>query len=168
VSLTLIGGGARSGKSRQALQLARQCGGRLAFLATARPEDEEMRARIALHRSERGCEFTTLEEPLAVAGVIAAEAPRFDAIVVDCATLWLSNLMFAEADIERECAKLLSVTADVPARILLVTNEVGCGIVPESPLARAFRDYAGRLNQQAAQAAEEVYWMVFGISLRVK
>jgi adenosylcobinamide kinase/adenosylcobinamide-phosphate guanylyltransferase len=168
VSLILIGGGARSGKSRYALELARQSGPRLAFLATARPEDDEMRARIGLHQQERGPEFTTLEEPLALADRINAEASHYDAIVIDCATLWLSNLLLSEADIERECSRLLQSAAAAPTRVLLVTNEVGCGIVPENALARAFRDHAGRLNQQAANAAVEVYWMIFGVPLRVK
>ena len=168
MSLTLIGGGTRSGKSRHALHLARQSGPRLAFVATARGEDDEMRNRISHHRQERGPEFTTFEEPLAVAALIASEAHRFDAMVVDCATLWLSNLLFAGVDVDQEGERLFKNAASSSARVLLVTNEVGCGIVPDNAMAREFRDHAGRLNQQAAQAADEVYWMVFGIALRVK
>jgi adenosylcobinamide kinase/adenosylcobinamide-phosphate guanylyltransferase len=169
VSLTVIGGGARSGKSRHALNLARQCGGRLAFIATARAEDEEMRQRIERHRQERGAEFTTFEEPLAIMARIATEASRFDAIVIDCLTLWLSNMLFAgRAGIETECARLLDCAAAAPSRVLLVTNEVGCGIVPENALARQFRDLAGTLNQLAARAAGEVWWMAFGLPLQVK
>src|SRR5262245_55583585 len=108
MSLVLIGGGARSGKSRHALHLARQSGGRLAFVATARAEDDGMRARIALHREERGEDFATFEEPMALGRVIAAEGRHFDAIVVDCLTLWLSNLMFADPGaIEREARSLI-------------------------------------------------------------
>jgi adenosylcobinamide kinase/adenosylcobinamide-phosphate guanylyltransferase len=169
VSLTLIGGGARSGKSRQALTLARQCGSRLAFVATARPEDDEMRDRIARHQEERGKEFTTFEEPIAIATLLYGEGGRFDAVIVDCLTLWLSNLLCSGApSIEDECRRLVDAAARVPARVLLVTNEVGCGIVPENALARQFRDLAGTLNQMAAQAADEVYWMAFGIPMKVK
>lgn len=169
MSLILIGGGARSGKSRHALQRARQCGPRLAFIATAVAPDDEYRARIALHRAERGAEFTTFEEPLAVAAVISEQAPRFDAIVVDCLTLWLSNLMHAApGEIDEHCGRLVNAARSSSAPAILVTNEVGCGIVPANALAREFRDRAGKLNQQAAEAAVEVYWMVFGIPLKVK
>jgi adenosylcobinamide kinase/adenosylcobinamide-phosphate guanylyltransferase len=164
MSIVLVGGGARSGKSRHALALARAAGARLAFLATATAGDDEMRARIAAHRQERGAEFTTFEEPLDVAGVIEREGGRFDAIVVDCLTLWVSNAMFAGG----ERRDFLEAAAAAPARVILVTNEVGCGIVPENELAREFRDRAGRLNQRAAEAAVEVYWMIFGIPLKVK
>ncbi len=169
MSLTLIGGGARSGKSRHALTLARHCGPRLAFVATAQAYDDEMRDRIARHREERGAEFTTFEEPLALGQLIEAEAARFDALLVDCLTLWLSNMLCAGiAGIEDECRLLVDAAAAAPARVLLVTNEVGCGIVPENALARQFRDLAGTLNQMAAQAADEVYWLAFGIPLKVK
>jgi adenosylcobinamide kinase/adenosylcobinamide-phosphate guanylyltransferase len=151
------------------LSLARQHGVHLAFIATSGAGDDEMRDRIALHQQERGPEFTTFEEPLAVAGRIASDAHRFDAVVVDCLTLWLSNLLFAdEVAVERECLRLVECAAAAPSPVLLVTNEVGCGIVPENALARQFRDLAGKLNQQAAQAANEVHWMVFGMPLKVK
>jgi adenosylcobinamide kinase/adenosylcobinamide-phosphate guanylyltransferase len=169
VSLTLIGGGARSGKSRHALALARQSGSRLAFIATARAEDDEMRRRIARHRQERGSEFTTFEEPIEIAARLESEGGRFDAILVDCVTLWLSNLLCAGVPaIADEGRRLVQATVASPARVLLVTNEVGCGIVPENALARQFRDLAGELNQTAAEAAAEVYWMAFGIPLKVK
>jgi adenosylcobinamide kinase/adenosylcobinamide-phosphate guanylyltransferase len=169
MSLILVGGGARSGKSRHALCLARRCGPRLAFVATATEGDCEMRDRIVLHRQERGPEFHTFEEPLAVAFLLEAEAARFDAIVVDCLTLWLSNQMFAAPEcVEESCLRLVEVAGRMPSTIVMVTNEVGCGIVPENALAREFRDRAGRLNQLAAEAAAEVYWMAFGIPLKVK
>jgi adenosylcobinamide kinase / adenosylcobinamide-phosphate guanylyltransferase len=164
MSITLVGGGARSGKSRHALALARQTGPRLAFIATAQAYDAEMRDRIALHRAERGPEFTTFEEPLDLAAVLDREAANFDAIVVDCLTLWLTNVMLAGA----APPDPLPIAAASSARVILVTNEVGCGIVPDNALAREFRDRAGRLNQQAAEAAAEVWWMVFGLPLRVK
>jgi adenosylcobinamide kinase/adenosylcobinamide-phosphate guanylyltransferase len=167
MSIVLIGGGARSGKSRHALKLARQYGGRLAFIATAQDRDGEMRERIERHRKERGPEFTTFEEPVCVAERIAAENGRFDAVVVDCLTLWLSNVMLA-GPAEGEIDKLIATAAGARSPVLLVTNEVGCGIVPENALARQFRDLAGRVNQRAAEAADEVYWMVFGLPLKVK
>jgi len=169
MSLILIGGGARSGKSRHALQVARQCGPRLAFIATAVSGDEEMRARIELHRRERGPEFTTFEEPVAIAPLIEAEGGRFDAMVVDCLTLWLSNQMFlAPSEVEKSCHRLVEAANRANTAVVIVTNEVGCGIVPENALAREFRDWAGKLNQAAAERAAAVYWMVFGIPLKVK
>jgi adenosylcobinamide kinase/adenosylcobinamide-phosphate guanylyltransferase len=169
MSVVLIGGGARSGKSRHALALARQSGNRLAFVATARAEDDEMRDRIARHQQERGAEFTTFEEPVAIASLIEKEGGRFDAVLVDCLTLWLSNLLCAGTpNIMEEGRRLVESAGASPARVLLVTNEVGCGIVPENALARQFRDLAGELNQMAAEAASEVYWMAFGIPLKMK
>ena len=168
MSLVLVGGGARSGKSRHALQLARQCGHRLGFIATAAPGDDEMRSRIALHQRERGPDFTTFEEPLAVASLIRTQAAALDAIVVDCLTLWLSNHMFAGANLETAAEELLDAATAAPSTIILVTNEVGCGIVPDNALAREYRDQAGKLNQQVAQQAAAFYWMAFGIPLKVK
>lgn len=168
MSLLLIGGGSRSGKSRFALDLARARGRPLAFIATAGTLDEEMRKRAAMHRQERGEDFETFEEPLELSRLIREEGSRFQAIVVDCLTLWLSNLMFAGRDIQAETSDLLRIAAESQASMILVTNEVGCGIVPENELARRFRDEAGRMNQSAASVASEVYWTVFGIALRVK
>jgi adenosylcobinamide kinase/adenosylcobinamide-phosphate guanylyltransferase len=170
MSLILVGGGARSGKSRHALHLARQAGQRLAFIATAaRSNDDEMRRRIDLHQRERGSEFTTFEEPLAVTSLINIQAAKFDAVVVDCLTLWLSNHMFADPDgLEDSGRALVDAAARARPPVILVTNEVGCGIVPENALAREFRDRAGKLNQQSAERAEAVYWMVFGIAMKVK
>jgi adenosylcobinamide kinase/adenosylcobinamide-phosphate guanylyltransferase len=166
MAIILIGGGSRSGKSRQALNLARQLGGRLAFVATAQALDEEMRERIVVHQQQRGQDFTTIEEPLALASAINRHSADFDAIVIDCLTLWLSNI--ATSDVEPETAKLLEASLASPAQVILVTNEVGCGIVPDNPVARRFRDDAGRLNQRVAEVAAEVYWMVFGCAMRVK
>ena len=167
--MILIGGGSRSGKSRAALQMLNSAGPRRGFIATAQAWDDEMKERIARHREERDPGIVTWEEPLAVAERVQAEDGRYDAIVVDCLTLWLSNLMLAEsAPIESECRKLVEVSAQARTSIILVTNEVGCGIVPENALARRFRDEAGRLNQMAAQRASEVHWMVFGIGMRIK
>lgn len=162
MALVLVGGGARSGKSRWALDRARKCGDRLVYVATAEALDEEMSTRIAHHRSERGDEFVTVEAPLDLAGAIRSLA--CDAIVVDCLTLWLSNTMSMPDKTDETIAVALESTADV----IIVTNEVGCGIVPENALAREFRDRAGGMNQRFAEAADEVYWMVFGQPLKVK
>jgi adenosylcobinamide kinase/adenosylcobinamide-phosphate guanylyltransferase len=168
VAIILVGGGARSGKSRHALELARKRGSRLVFLATAEAFDEEMAARIAKHRAERGNEFSTVEEPLEIATAIRKIADA-DAIVIDCLTLWLSNIMLTFGrDVDAEVEKLIHAAQSSPAAVIAVTNEVGCGIVPESTLGRDYRDRSGILNQRVAAAAEEVYWMIFGQPLRVK
>jgi adenosylcobinamide kinase/adenosylcobinamide-phosphate guanylyltransferase len=166
MAVILIGGGSRSGKSRQALQIARARGRRLGFIATAQPLDDEMRDRIRLHRQERGGDFKTIEEPLALAWAIERCSPDFDAIVVDCLTLWLSNL--PSTDVDSQTAGLIEASLISPAHLIFVTDEVGCGIVPENAIARRFRDDAGRLNQRIAEVASEVYWMIFGCALRVK
>lgn len=160
VAIILIGGGSRSGKSRFALERARREGSNLVFIATAEARDEEMRERIARHRAERGDEFRTVEAPLDLAGAIRASDG--EAIVVDCLTLWLANTMASEFEALEEAAR------SSRACVILVTNEVGCGIVPDNALAREFRDRAGMLNQRMAEIATEVYWMVFGQPLRVK
>lgn len=167
MAIILIGGGARSGKSRHALDLASKRGRRRMFLATAQAFDAEMEARIARHRAERGSDFATIEEPIEIADAIRkADA---DAIVVDCLTLWLSNIMLAFGrDIDADIENLVRAAQESPAAIFLVTNEVGCGIVPESTLGRDFRDRSGLLNQRAGAAADEVYWMIFGHPLRIK
>jgi adenosylcobinamide kinase/adenosylcobinamide-phosphate guanylyltransferase len=162
----LIGGGARSGKSRFALERLRAVQGSRAFVATAQAFDEEMTARIARHRTERGSEFSTIEEPLELARVIAAS--RFDMMIVDCLTLWLSNIMFAGRDCHAEAEALAHAAQAAAGTVIFVTNEVGCGIVPENALAREFRDRAGFLNQRMAAIADEVYFMAFGLPLRMK
>jgi adenosylcobinamide kinase/adenosylcobinamide-phosphate guanylyltransferase len=167
VALVLVGGGARSGKSRWALERARKRGGALCYIATAEALDAEMSARIAQHRVDRGSEFETVEEPLELAQAIQGSSG--DSIVVDCLTLWLSNLMLAQGRaIDAEIDAVVQAAQESTAELILVTNEVGCGIVPENALAREFRDRAGVLNQRFAQAAGEVHWMVFGQALRVK
>ena len=167
MAIVLVGGGARSGKSRYALELARRAGPRLIYLATAEPLDKEMEERIARHRADRAGEFVTIEEPLKIADAIRKSDG--DAIVVDCLTLWLSNVMLSFGhDVDTETDGVLQAVRGSPATIVLVTNEVGCGIVPESTLGRDYRDRAGVLNQRVAAVSEEVYWMVFGQPLRVK
>jgi adenosylcobinamide kinase/adenosylcobinamide-phosphate guanylyltransferase len=162
--LILIGGGARSGKSRFALERARREGKNLIFIATAEASDEEMRQRIQQHRADRGPDFVTIEAPVALPNAIRSAAS--DAIVVDCLTLWLANIL--DQDIDAATRDLEQAVRSSRACVILVSNEVGCGIVPDNALAREFRDRAGILNQRMAEAASEVYWMVFGQPLRVK
>ena len=166
MSIVLIGGGSRSGKSSYALTLARESGQRRGFLATAQVFDDEMRQRIAQHQQERGPDFVTIEEPLDLAQVILTQQQALDVLVIDCLTLWLSNLMLSGQVPSFDT--WIGVAAESPMRCILVTNEVGCGIVPDNALARRFRDLAGVLNQKAAARASAVYWMIFGTPLRIK
>ncbi len=169
----LIGGGSRSGKSRYALERARAVEGPRLFVATAREGDEEMRARIAAHRRERGEGFVTVEEPLDIAGCLREAPSETRAIVVDCLTLWLSNLLLAgtaeeaSARIEEATGELVEALAETSAEVFLVTNEVGMGIVPGNELARRFRDHAGRLHQRLAGIADEIYLAAMGLLLRL-
>ena len=164
--IILVGGGSRSGKSAYALQLAESYGPRKAFIATAQVYDDEMRERVRLHREERRDAYTTIEEPFELASTVAKLNDQADVIVVDCLTLWLTNLMLSEREAEAEPA--IELLSKSPLPCILITNEVGCGIVPDNALARRFRDLAGRLNQQAAAVAIEVHYCVFGIPIRIK
>jgi adenosylcobinamide kinase/adenosylcobinamide-phosphate guanylyltransferase len=171
MGLRLIIGGARSGKSAHAQALAeaqaRERRSAPVMIATAEALDAEMGERIARHRAERGGEWRTLETPLDVAEAISGLAPQ-DCAVVDCLTLWLSNLMFADRDLAAETDALLQAAAASSSEIILVANEVGMSIVPENALARRFRDEAGRLNRRVAAQADEVVVMFAGIPLRLK
>lgn len=167
MTTTLILGGARSGKSHHAMLLAEKHGSRPVMIATAVAGDEEMHRRIALHQQERSERWTTVEAPLELAGAIAALEVGATA-VVDCLTLWLSNLIHEECDPGMEVARLLKAVERSPARLILVSNEVGLGIVPASPLGRRFRDEQGRLNQRLAEAANEVVLLAAGLPLRLK
>ena len=165
--LTLVLGGARSGKSRHAEALVRALPPPWFYVATGEPRDEEMAARIAEHRARRGAGWQTLEAPRDLAGALAA-APAGAAVLVDCLTLWLTNVMLAGADIESEIARLEGALAARPGPVVLVANEVGLGIVPDNALARRFRDAAGRLNQRLAARADGVVLLVAGIPMKVK
>jgi adenosylcobinamide kinase/adenosylcobinamide-phosphate guanylyltransferase len=175
-SIVLIGGGARSGKSRFALARARQLGARRVFVATAQALDDEMALRIAAHARTRGADFRTVEEPLALADRLAALGDadadaRADVVVVDCLTLWLSNLL-VRGDSERQAAAAVGALAAALQRrafhAVVVTNEVGMGIVPETPLGRLFRDVAGRAHQALAAIADEIHLAVLGSILRLR
>ncbi|HSK39279.1 MAG TPA: bifunctional adenosylcobinamide kinase/adenosylcobinamide-phosphate guanylyltransferase [Arenibaculum sp.] len=164
----LVLGGARSGKTRHALHLAERTAGPLAYLATAEARDGEMRERIARHRAERGPRWRTVEEPLDLVGAIGRHADAEGAVLVDCLTLWLGNLMEAGLDAQAEGRHLAESLSALPGRILLVSNEVGLGIVPDNALARRFRDEAGRLHQALAARADHVVFMVAGLPMTVK
>lgn len=168
----LVTGGARSGKSRFAESLALARPPLRGYLATAEPGDAEMVERIARHRGRRGDEWETLEEPLLVGEAIAAADGRFEVVLMDCVTLWMSNLLFhCEGGAAEALARVESFTgsfAGLKTPLVLVTNEVGMGIVPEHPLARAFRDLAGEANELIAAAADEVYVCFSGLPLKLK
>jgi adenosylcobinamide kinase/adenosylcobinamide-phosphate guanylyltransferase len=168
--LILIGGGARSGKSRLGLACANALGDRRLFIATAEPSDDEMRDRIARHRAERGAVFDTLEEPRALPEALAADRAH-DVILVDCLTIWISNLLVGGATVdvvEERIAALMAALAARRSHVVLVSNEVGMGLVPDTPLGRVFRDLTGRAHQRIAAVADELYFAAMGVLLRLR
>jgi adenosylcobinamide kinase / adenosylcobinamide-phosphate guanylyltransferase len=166
--LTLVLGGARSGKSRYAEQVIETGASAGTYCATAEAGDAEMSARIAAHRARRGPFWRTVEEPLALAAVIAAETRHERPLLIDCLTLWLANLMAAGRSVEEEAAALDAALRLASGPVALVANEVGLGLVPETPLGRRFRDAAGHLNQQVAALADRVVFVAAGIPLVLK
>jgi len=165
--LTLVLGGARSGKSRYAESLITAHPPPWVYVATAELLDDEMRARIADHRARRGADWRLIEAPRDLAGALMGLGEG-GAVLVDCLTLWLTNLMLADADLESESTRLQTALADIAVPVVLVSNEVGFGIVPDNALARRFRDAQGRLNQCIADVAARVVLMVAGLPLVVK
>lgn len=165
---SLILGGARSGKSRIAERLVEQSGLDKVYLATGQAWDHEMATRIQTHRRRRGPDWTTIEEPLAICERLGIEASRRRAIVLDCLTLWLSNLLHHERNIECEIQKLTATLREIDGTVVLVSNEVGLGIVPDNALAREFRDHHGVLNQRVAEAADHVAFVAAGQALTLK
>jgi adenosylcobinamide kinase / adenosylcobinamide-phosphate guanylyltransferase len=169
-SIIVVGGGVRSGKSSFALTRARSLGGRLGFVATAQALDAEMAARIAGHVRTRGPEFRTIEEPFAIPERLAALGD-LDVVVLDCLTLWLSNLLVRDESARQIAAHvddLVHALAHAPFHTIIVTNEVGMGVVPESALGRAFRDIAGDAHQRLAVVADELYLAALGIIVRLR
>lgn len=178
--MILVTGGARSGKSAFAEQLARESGGSVAYIATAEVWDEEMAHRVTLHRSRRPAGWKTYEAPREAAAVIREAGREHGVILFDCVTIYLSNMLCREAEpydeahltalVRGEMAALVEAARGLPkeAEVLFVTNEVGAGIVPEKRLARLYRDLAGLANQQLAAAADAVYAVLCGIPLRIK
>ena len=163
----LVTGGARSGKSRYAEQRTRELGSAPVYIATAEAFDAEMADRIAQHQQRRGPEWQTINAPLDLSQALR-EADGRGPCLVDCLTIWLNNLIFHERDIAAATQALISVIHKRMDPVILVTNEVGSGIVPENALARRFRDEAGRMNQTMAEAVDEVYVSISGIPLKLK
>ena len=170
--IALITGGCRSGKSRHALALAQQAGGHERFfVATCVPQDEEMHQRVARHQAERDPAWQTIEEPVMIADTIARYDSADSVILVDCLTLWTNNLLMIDEDlasIEKNIQQLTHVLKAAGGTVILVSNEVGMGIVPENLLARQFRDFAGFVNRRMAEAADRVIMTVAGLPVRIK
>jgi len=165
--VTLVLGGARSGKSRFSEAMA-ELAARPIYLATGRAWDGEMAARIDEHRTRRGSRWTTVEEPLDLAGVLPTLTAPDAVVLVDCLTLWVTNLMMDDRDMTGETRRLLGCLGGLRGPVIFVSNEVGLGIVPDNAMARAFRDHAGRLHQEIAAVADTVYFLVAGIPMTVK
>ncbi len=175
IKLIFILGGARSGKSAYALKLTEAMAGKKLYLATAQALDKEMAEKIKNHKKQRGSKWTTIEEPIKVADVIRWDK-KHDVLLLDCLTLWVSNLMSKESGVRSQKSEviykninqLISTCKNSKANIVVVSNEVGLGIVPDNPLARRFRDIAGYANQKMAEAADEVYFVAAGMPMRMK
>ena len=169
--IIFITGGARSGKSAFAEQLACGLPGKRTYLATAQALDQEMAARIEKHKQDRGAAWDTYEEPLAVSELLRKLSGRYEVALLDCLTLWLSNVM-AHSDgdgaVISRSDDLAAALQEFKGACIVVSNEVGLGIVPDNPLARKFRDCAGVLNQKIAQIADEVYFTASGIPMKIK
>ncbi len=166
--VTFVLGGARSGKSRFAEALVSGVPGRHLYLATAEAGDEEMAERIRQHRARRGAAWSTIEAPLDLAVALREQAVSGAIVLVDCLTLWLSNLLSAGRDPRLEGERLAAILPSLGGKVVLVSNEVGLGIVPDNALARAFRDHAGRLHQSIAAIADRVYFVAAGLPLLLK
>jgi adenosylcobinamide kinase/adenosylcobinamide-phosphate guanylyltransferase len=182
--LTLILGGARSGKSDLAERLATASGGPVLFIATMEPGDDETRARIAAHRARRPATWRTIEEPLDVLGAVRTHAAAGDFVIIDCATLWVSNLLIAQIpdagviapeaartaidDVTAHAGELAEWCLAFDGNVAVVSNEVGAGIVPPYPLGRVFRDALGASNRIVAERADRVYYLVAGLTLELK
>ncbi|HEY0623609.1 bifunctional adenosylcobinamide kinase/adenosylcobinamide-phosphate guanylyltransferase [Sphingomonas sp.] len=164
----LVLGGARSGKSRYAQTRAEALDGELVFVATGQALDAEMADRIARHRADRGPRWITVEAPIELAAAVRSESREDRVLLIDCLTLWTTNLLLAERDIPAAAEALIAAIADAAGPLILVANEVGLGIVPDNPLARRFRDEAGRVNQQVAAAVDGVVFVAAGLPLKLK
>lgn len=169
---TLVIGGCRSGKSSHALEISAQIPGHRRFVATCNPgNDDEMLARVAQHRRDRSKDWETTEVPVNLATAIRGFGDQTGVVLIDCLTLWVGNLLHAgcdQGDVDRHCRELIDALTAATYPTILVSNEVGTGIVPENPLARRFRDVAGFVNQTVAAAAHRVVWMVAGIPVTIK
>lgn len=166
--IVFVLGGARSGKSAFALETASGIPGRKAFIATARALDAEMELRIARHKAERPGEWETFEEPVNIQDLIAEIHGNYQVLLIDCLTLWITNLLLGKDDVEGKSCLLAGVLSGCRPSVFIVSNEVGLGIVPDNRLAREFRDIAGTVNRRIAELADEVYFLAAGLPLRLK
>lgn len=165
----LVLGGARSGKTAFSEQLAIRGGSKPAYLATAEALDAEMRDRIASHKSGRAARFTTIEEPIALSDALLRASKDHDVILVDCLTLWITNLLMANEDVAKAVSELGATLVQLKAaKVILVSNEVGLGIVPDNAMARTFRDLAGSAHQRIAEICDDVYFVVAGLPMTLK
>lgn len=165
----LVLGGARSGKTSLAERIAMRVGDKPAYLATAEALDDEMRERVRTHQQQRAKTFATLEEPLNLSAAITRAAKAHDAILVDCLTLWITNMIVANQNVASAVDELIeTLTATTTSRVILVTNEVGLGIVPDNAMARMFRDLAGSAHQRIAEICDDVYFVVAGLPMVLK
>ena len=168
MTVTLVLGGARSGKSSFAEKLVSERAGPRAYIATAQARDDEMAARIKRHQQDRGENWTTCEEPVEISKTVRQISKGHPVILIDCLTLWLSNLMEAGHDVDKATDDLIEVLQQISGDVVMVANEVGLGIVPANALARAFRDEAGRMNMRIAEAADTVYFVAAGLANKMK
>jgi adenosylcobinamide kinase/adenosylcobinamide-phosphate guanylyltransferase len=167
--IVFILGGARSGKSTFTLHEASQIEGRKAFIATAQALDDEMRLRIRKHKEERGNAWVTFEEPLHISELLKDIRDLYTVILIDCLTLWVSNIMHEAQDVNEEIDRLINVLShNRPALVYIVSNEVGMGLVPETALGREYRDNLGYVNRRVAEIATDVYFMAAGIPIKIK
>jgi len=167
--IIFITGGARSGKSAFALEKASEISGKKAYIATAEALDKEMKERIERHKKDRGNNWDTYEEPVKIAEVVNEIKNNYSAVIIDCLTLWLSNLIHMERKVNKEIESFISsLVTHHSSLIFIVSNEVGMGIVPDNKMAREFRDWAGFLNQKIAETADEVYLVTAGIPIKIK
>jgi adenosylcobinamide kinase/adenosylcobinamide-phosphate guanylyltransferase len=171
-NLILVTGGTRSGKSSFAQNLAEAEKGRKAFIATAEPLDREMKKRISVHKKARPAAWDTVEEPIHLEKTLKKCGDAYDLLLIDCLTLWISNLLvnksMNEGAILKKISDLVASCREVPARVIMVTNELGMGIVPSNRLSRLYRDLVGKANQQFASEADAVYFLVSGIPMKLK
>jgi len=166
---TLVLGGARSGKTAFAEQLVLRTGAKPAYIATAQALDKEMLDRVSSHQASRAGQFTTIEEPLALSHAILRAGQNHDVILVDCLTLWITNLLVANEDVATAVSELCATLMEFrSAKVVLVSNEVGLGIVPDNAMARTFRDLAGSAHQRLAQICDDVYFVAAGLPLTMK
>lgn len=167
-AVTLVLGGARSGKSAFAEQRVEAASAARLYLATGQARDDEMRARITAHQDRRGSGWETVEAPVELTEALAGNARADRPVLVDCLTLWVTNLMLGEHDIDAAFDSLAKALPGIRGPVVFVSNEVGLGIVPDNAMARAFRDHAGRLHQSIAGLADEVYFVAAGLPLKMK